>query len=471
MSGNELAGVGKLWRAGKPEEAKSLALSLLAKQPENPEFWDVLGLIQAFSGNPQEAANSFFQAVRFAPANGDFQAHLGNALGEQGRHAEAEAAFRQAIALGGQGPDTLRGLANVLVAQYRVAEALEFRRQAVELAPGRYDFLFDWADSLAKAGRLEEGLTVCRRALAIAPDFFPAKRLLWILLLLTGDLAGGFAAYEARLEEAAVPLGDIFVPLWQGDFKPGSRLLVHSEQGLGDAIQMFRYIPLLAERGIRVTLQCQPSLIEICNNLEGVESVLPWGASVPSVDAWVPLMSLPQRFKTTLATLPASIPYLAPNPARIAAWRTRLGEGFKIGLVWQGNPLHGNDALRSFPLALLAPVLRLPGYHFFGLQKDHGREQMADWPIIDLGPEVSNIGETAAALSVLDLVISCDTSIAHLSGALGRPTWLYLPPIPDWRWLMKREDSPWYPSLRLFRQSDYGDRDEPFVRMAAELRK
>ncbi len=470
MSGNELAGVGKLWRAGRHEEAKALALALLEKEPENPEFWDVLGLIQAFSGSPQDASHSFRQAVKFAPTNGDFYAHLGNALGEQGLNAEAEIAFRQAIALGAKGPDLLRGLANVLLVQYKLTEALEVRRQAAELAPNRADFLFEWADTLAKAGRLEEGLAICRRALDISPDFFPAKRLSWILLLLTGDLAGGFAAYEARLLESPVPLNNPPAPIWSGEIKAGLRLLVHSEQGLGDAIQMVRYIPSLAAQGMRVTLQCQPSLVEICKSLEGVECVLPWGAEAPLVDAWVPLMSLPQRFKTTLQTIPNQTPYLAVDPSRIAAWQARLGDGFKIGLVWQGNPLHGNDVLRSFPLALLEPVLRLPDYRFFGLQKDHGREQMADWPLIDLGPELTDFGETAAVLSVLDLIISCDTSLAHLAGALGRPTWLFLPHIPDWRWLMEGEASPWYPTVRLFRQPDINSRAEPFARMAARLR-
>jgi hypothetical protein len=261
--------------------------------------------------------------------------------------------------------------------------------------------------------------------------------------LLHGDFEAGWAGYEWRLRGAVAAV----LPT------AGQRVLLCAEQGLGDTIQFLRYAPLVKALGTHVTLQCASELRQLASSARGIDQVIAAADAAQysqNFDCRLPLLSLPRLFATnTIDRIPATVPYLSPDPKLIALWRKRLGSaGFKVGLAWAGNPLHRNDRNRSIPLEALGDLVQTPGVRFFSLQKD-GTLPGAE----PLGPALSNFAETAAAAANLDLIVSVDTSVAHVAGALHRPTWVLLPFAPDWRWMLDRNDSPWYPGMRLFRQS------------------
>ncbi|MBF0286044.1 MAG: hypothetical protein HQL51_16465, partial [Magnetococcales bacterium] len=302
-----------------------------------------------------------------------------------------------------------------------------------------------------------------------------------MLRLLMGDLKEGFADYRWRWRTPHLVPRPFRQPEWDpARDPPGLSVLVHAEQGLGDVLQFIRYLPLLVARGDRVTLEVQAALADFLAPFGATHHlrVVANGDPLPITDRQIPLLCLPRVFHTTLESLPDGVPYLFADPERIARWRERLGEGFTVGMVRAGNPSHRNDRNRSLDPALLGPILAIPGARFFTLQKDPrpgDREKMAAFSlwseVIDVGPELTDFHELAAALAALDLLISVDTAPLHLAGAMGRPAWALLNHPPDWRWLLQRDDSPWYPSLRLFRQSRAGAWEEPIQAAAEALRR
>ena len=264
-------------------------------------------------------------------------------------------------------------------------------------------------------------------------------------------------------------------PHWDGSPLKGKSILVHGEQGIGDMVQFLRYVPLTQERGGKVIVAAPPHLVALFSTCPGLDKVVPENQELPSCDFHAPLMSLPAIFETTVTTIPATIPYLAADPALVERWRERLRDvpGLKVGIAWQGNPRHKLDRHRSFPLALLEPIARLEGISLVSMQKGAGAEQLLSWAnrfnFLDIGPQLAEFTDTAAVMKCLDLVLSCDTSVAHLAGALGVSVWVALSTIVDWRWLFEREDTPWYPTMRLFRQERLGEWKPVFERMAVEL--
>ena len=270
-------------------------------------------------------------------------------------------------------------------------------------------------------------------------------------------------------------------PRWNGSDLEGRAILVYSEQGLGDTIQFIRYAPLVEQRGGKVLFECQPALMPLLANAQGIDTLLPRGGTLPSFDVQAPLLSLPGIVGTRPDTVPAAVPYLQANDKLVGRWRKELEplRGFKIGITWQGSPTQGYDRLRSVPLTHLATLAAVPGVHLISLQKRIGTDQLRSmaggFSVVDFGSRLDEESgafmDTAAIMMNLDLVISSDTAVPHLAGALGVPVWLALPWVPDWRWLLEREDSPWYPTMRLFRQPRFGNWDGVFERMAEELRK
>lgn len=287
------------------------------------------------------------------------------------------------------------------------------------------------------------------------------------VLLCSGQYREGWAEYECRTQRP-VPF-----PRWRGEPLDGRTILLHGEQGFGDNIQFLRYLPMVAARGGRIVLACRAGIESLLAPLPGIAEIATEGAPV-AADVECPLMSLPFVFGTTLDTIPVDLPYLAPPAASIRYWRRRLaGPDLKVGLVWAGNPAFSHDRIRSPGLRAMLPLLSVPGVRFFGLQVGHGRSHLASVRMppqfTDLAAELTSFGETAAALTQLDLVISSCTSVAHLCGALGRPLWVLLSRMPDWRWMTERDDSPWYPTARLFRQDELGDWLPPVMRMCTAL--
>jgi Tfp pilus assembly protein PilF len=431
------------------DEAAAAALHrALAISPDHAEAWNALGNIRQAAGDATAAEQAYRRALTARPDYPEALSNLGSALRAQGRLADAEAMLRQALSVRAEYANALANLGLVLQEQARWAEALE-----------AYD-----------------------RALGVDPGHPAAHGNRGMLLLLLGRMEEGFGEYEWRwrMPGFATPRRDFTQPLWDGAGRSGETLFVHAEQGLGSAIQFVRFAPLAAARGVRVVLECQQPLLRLFRqSLAGsggpLAEVIAKGEPPPAFDRHAPLMSLPHLLRTTPATIPATTPYLRAEDREVADWKARLAPTPRprIGVVWAGNRRHENDRNRSMPAATLATFTARCDASFFSLQVPASAEDLSAFPagrLTDLAPDLPDFAATAAALHALDLVITVDTAAAHLAGALGRPAWLLLPFVPEWRWLLERDDSPWYPSLRLFRQSSPGDWSGVLDRVADALR-
>ncbi len=367
-------------------------------------------------------------------------------------------------------------------------EALAYARRAVELRP-------EWATAhhnlgmvLGRRGETDAALAAYEQVLRIEPEYAEAHRNRALAWLTRGDFARGWPEYEWRWRCRGLERGPFRFtqPCWQGEDLKGRTILLHAEQGLGDTLQFIRYASLVKRRGGRVVLVCPPPLVRLLAGCSSIDHVLAAGSGasqgLPAFDVHAPLMSLPLIFGTTLDDVPAEVPYLSATPASLERWRSALDEvtGFRVGIAWQGNRRHRNDRLRSFPMAALAPLARVASARLISLQRGAGTEQVGTgdgaFTVLDLDSasglqtaDDRDFLETAAIVSQLDLVVTADTALAHLAGALGVPVWVALPDVADWRWLTDRGDSPWYPTMRLFRQDRPGDWAGVFDRMAEAL--
>ncbi|MDX1948749.1 MAG: tetratricopeptide repeat protein [Pirellulaceae bacterium] len=433
-----------LRQAGRLSEAIASFETALRLRPEFPEAWNNLGVAQAKLGQVPAAIAAWQAAIRLRPSYAEAHDNLGQLLKEAGQLDEAIRCFRQALAVR---PDYAEAHLNLGL-------------------------------SLAEQGRHDEALSCYDAALQVRPDLAQAHVKRGHVHLLSGDFAQGWREHEWRLRCDDFEARDFAQPRWNGESLAGRTILLHAEQGLGDTIQFIRYAPLVSLRGGQVIVECQRPLAKLLAGFEGVDQLVPRGEPLPEFAVQAPLLSLPHLFGTTLHTIPAAVPYLRAEPQRIERWRQRIGEspGFRIGIAWQGNPAYRLDKLRSIRLARFAPLAAVPGVRLISLQKNLGSEQIAElrdqFTVEDFSAELDLEGaflDTAALMTALDLVVTSDTSLAHLAGALGVPTWVALPVDPDWRWLLAREDSPWYPSMRLFRQTERGNWSEVFGRIAAEV--
>jgi hypothetical protein len=332
---------------------------------------------------------------------------------------------------------------------------------------------------LRDQGRFEEAEASYRAALRLKPEHVDGHWNLSCLLLLQGKFTQGWPENEWRLHfKESLCLG-LKPPTWDGTALNGQTILLRAEQGIGDTFQFIRYARLVKEKGGRVLVQCQPGLDGILAGCTGIDQLVPAGTPLPGYQKAVPLLSLPLLFETTLETIPAQVPYITAKSKRVDHWRSRLAAipGLKVGICWQGSLKHKDDRRRSVPLSTFAPLGAVPGVCLIALQRGPGLEQIAQQnehlKIVDLPGRSEDPAEgwldTAALIQALDLIISIDTGVVHLAGALAAPVWVALPFMPDWRWLLNREDSPWYPTIRLFRQKKPGDWPEVFQRMAKEL--
>jgi tetratricopeptide (TPR) repeat protein len=467
--GNALAG------ARRYADAAAAYLAALQRDPHCAGAWNNLGNVLHALGRQAESVRAYRQAIALAPDYAVAHNNLGVGLKSQARLAEAESSLREAIRIHPGYPEAWNNLGNVLRLQDRNAEAVAALTEAVRLNPSNADAWTNLGVAQQADNRLPEALAALTRATELAPAMAEAQWNLAIAQLLSGDLRRGFAGYESGFRTGARPARSLPMPRWAGEPLAGKRLLVWAEQGFGDSFQFVRFLPLLKARGATVILECQKGLKGVLAGCPGADAVVEAAdspAHYASCDFHVPLMSLPALLGTTPGTIPP--PGLAPDPARVDAWRARLpATGRRVGIVWAGRPQHQNDRNRSCPLAAFAPLAAVPGVTLVSLQKGEGAEQLARFAhrerVLDLGATLVDFADTAAVISNLDLVITVDTSVAHLAGALGRPVWVLLPFAPDWRWLLARDDSPWYPSARLFRQSAPGDWDGVLARAARAL--
>lgn len=494
----------RLHAVGRLREAEQIYRQILAAEPRHPDSNHMLGVLALQAGHAAAALDLFDGAIAEKPLVSSYHTHRAHALLALGRPVDAIAACRAALRTKSNNAEAYQVLGHAHADALQPAEALRAYREAARLKPDLPDLFNNLGTALRNIGALEEAEQRLREAMRRAPGDLgvplnlsnvlkelgktadaeallraalarePGNPVLLynraLLLLLTGRDAEAWPGWEQRFAARAVPSRGLPQPQWTGEALAGRSLRVYAEQGLGDTIQFCRFLPGLSGD---VTFEAPPRLRRLLSSLPGIPNMVGPGDAAARADLVCPLMSLPAR---TGAPIPATVPYLFAEPDRVARWRARLGtEGFKIGIAWQGNPGRIEDLGRSMKLRAFAPLAAVAGVRLISLQKNEGTEQLDEGLAVetlgadfDAGPD--GFLDTAAAMMALDLVVTSDTAIAHLAGALGRPVWVALRKVPDWRWQLGREDSPWYPTMRLFRQTERDDWGPVFGAMAGALR-
>jgi tetratricopeptide (TPR) repeat protein len=482
---------------GQYQQAVDFLRRSIALDATQSRVHNNLGIALSGLRRPEEAIECFRQAVTLEPRNADAQLNLGKLLHQQKKLNEAAEAFERAIAAK---PDHLAALLCLAVISAELGkrdqEVACFRR-AVALDPNNHEHHYNLGTALQAQGALAEAADCYQRALAIKPNHTPSHFNLGNLHQSRGNFVDSVASFEraivakpdfasahwnaalallrlGRFEEGwreygwrwsrntGIPKRHADKLLWDGSDLDGKTLLVHAEQGFGDTIQFARYLPAVVERGGKVILEVQRSLAQLIGTMAKGFAVVTEGDVLPPFDVQCPLLTLPGIFGTTLQSIPNAVPYLSADPLAVQHWKQTLGSAasLRVGLAWAGDPTHKNDRNRSVPFAILAPLLKRNEISWFSLQVGKRAADISEAPagsIMDLSAKLTDFFETAAAMACLDLIITADTAVAHLAGALGKPAWILLPFVADWRWLVGRHDSPWYPNALLFRQSKDGD--------------
>jgi tetratricopeptide (TPR) repeat protein len=489
-------------RTGNTDEAIAILRKLTEQQPKLPEAWNNLGNMLSAAGQAGEAVRAYRKAIALRGDYADAYLNLGTALIANRQLSEAISVMRHVVRLRAKHAPSYFNLANALAFDGQLVEAVANYRQAIELRP---DFAEAWNHlgiALRRNGQLEEGIAAARKAMELRPNFFAAtnnyanalkeygryeeaveayRRAIAIMpdsaiahfnlgatLLTMGDFERGWSEYEWRwsAKEYRERPRAFDKPRWDGSPLAGRRIMLLAEQGFGDTIHFARYVPLVVGHGGTVLLECQPQLKRLLGRLEGIEQIIGPQDALPDFDVQCPLLSIAQLLGTTAKNIPANVPYLSAEPEMVERWRSQVQErapvgALKVGLAWAGNPGHYNDATRSITLSQFAGLGRVDGVAFYSLQKGPAAKQIADAPaelrLIDLTDQIDDFADTAALIANLDVVIAVDTAVAHLAAAMGKPTWLLVAFVPDWRWMLKHQDSPWYPTMRLFRQEKIGD--------------
>lgn len=445
-----------------------------------PELHNNVGVILEELGRHGDALGSYREALRLKPDYCEASCNMANALKSLGRNEEALAGYRAALASNPANEDAHYNLANTLRLEGRWQEAVESYGNLVALAPGHLSGWINLGGALMALNRFEPAIEALGRALQVDSDSVDAHWNLALALLATGDYRQGWREYQWRLKDAAsFAPGFAGRPMWDGSPLAGRTLLLRAEQGFGDALQFFRYAPLLAGQGATVVLECRPELLTLFASQTQTQTpairFFAAGAEPPPFDCFAYLMSLPFLLGTTLANLPAPTRYLEADPGLISHWGERMqgGGAFKVGVVWAGSAGYKNDRYRSLTPELLAPLAGLPGIKIYPLQLGGAAGELAahtfGGAVGDLMGGVRDFSDTAAIIANLDLVLSVDTAVAHLAGALGKRVFLMLPFSCDWRWLGDRADSPWYPTMRLYRQQKQGEWEPVIAAIARDL--
>lgn len=465
--------------AGNAEAALSAYNRALAVEPSYAAAHYNKGNLLREQGGVGEAVESYRRAAEHDPHNAEVFNNLGSALDEAGEPAEALNALDRALLLRSDFAEAHNNRGNVLQKLGRLDGAEEAVRQALFLDPGKAQLHLNRAGVFQEQGRLEEALRSCRQALELDPGMVDAHLRQAMIRLLTGDLEAGWEGYEWRwrrpgyAEREALPEG----PVWDGGSVEGKRVLVRTEQGFGDSLQFIRYAALLAEIGAQVTVQCEAPLVRLFRTVPGIETAVSRDDTPPTFDMVAPLLSAPRMFRTTSETIPGSGPYLTPDADLVADWGRRMEwetpvdkpvdkpvgnydrrSPFRVGICWRGNPQQNNDLNRSMVTAGITQLLDINGIEWVNLQLDITPEDRSVCAFsADPTPHIRDFADTAAVMAHLDLVVSVDTAVAHLAGALGRPVWILLCRVPDWRYGMEGTACPWYPTARLFRQESHRD--------------
>lgn len=467
---------------GQFAEAATCCQEAARLRPTFADAHNNLGGALAGLGKLNEAIPCYREALRLRPDFVEALTNLGAALAEQRKPEEAEPYLRQAVQLrpaSAEGHLTLGGIFRDLL---RDEESLKHCEEALRLRPDSPVAHTSLGLTLSELGRFEETLAHYDKAIALRPGHVNAHLNRSLIWLVQGRYPEAWAEYEWRWQTKELPARPFPQPQWDGSPLDGRKILLHAEQGLGDTIQFVRYAPIVKQAGGTVILVCQKPLKRLLARCAGIDQLVAQDEPLPRFDVHAPLLSLPRILGTTLDNIPCDVPYLSADPELVAFWKRELdaldGSCLKIGIGWRGSPGYRRDRQRSIPLGQFAPLMKLPGVRFFNLQKGPGAEELrqapSDWPIVDLDRRLDErsgpFEDTAALMKSLDLIITADTALGHLAGALDVPAWVAVPLSPDWRWLLDRDDSPWYPSVRLFRQTRAGQWSDVFERIAEALR-
>jgi tetratricopeptide (TPR) repeat protein len=502
----------RLHQQGQVAAAEQIYRQVLAQDPGNPDALHLLGLLAQDAGQLAAAVELMSRAIASEPAiplyrvnlakvfrganrlddalasaaraaelNPRFvEAHVERAacLKSMGRLAEAERISRQAVQLAPDRPETHGVLGNVYAEQGKLDAAIFEYKNALRINPNFGEAVSNLGEALRKLGRYEEAERYFRQAIQLTPNVGEPHFNLAITLLVRGQFEEGWREYEWRWRQIGVHPRPFAQPAWDGSPLNGRTILLYAEQGLGDTTQFIRYAPLVRERGAgRIIVQCERAVAKLVGTVEGVDEVILPDAPLPAFEVHSAIVSLPMHLRTTLQTIPARVPYVSVDPTQAAQWRERLklsSDVLNVGLVWAGSAVNKNDRNRSAKLAEFAALAKIPGVRWFSLQLGPPAQQLAQrpakWKIDDPTPDVRDFSD-AALMTQLDLIITVDTSVAHVAGALACPVWVLVPHVPDFRWLLDRADSPWYPTMRLFRQSRSGDWSGVMSSVAEALRR
>lgn len=452
------------------KDAEILCRRILEKEPDNADANHFMGIIAYEVGRLDIARDYLEKAIRMNPDNPSCYLNLGNIVHEEGKYEESMAWYEKAIRL--NYADKRKAYNNLGVALTRLGrlnEAVEAFKRSIELDPLYHEAHNNIGETYKFLGEYDRALESYEQAVRLSPEFVPARWNRSMLYLLKGDFEKGWAEYEWRWQRPNTPKRKIDAGMiWDGRPLHEKTLFVYEEQGMGDTLQFIRYLPLIRHLGGYVIFEVLSPMVRLVESFKGFDRL--WVAirnvdtrPTDRFDFHIPLMSLPRIFNTRLDTIPKDIPYLQADPHLVRLWEKRLETkpGFRIGVVFAGHPEHANDAVRSTFLSSFSPLKKLKGLQIISLQK----EKYEKWTDIspsevfdqDLGEEISDFADTAAIIENLDLIISIDTAVVHLAGALGKEVWTLLPFSPDFRWMIDREDSPWYPTMKLFRQPQPGD--------------
>jgi tetratricopeptide (TPR) repeat protein len=495
-------------RAGRLGEAEAIYRQVLARTPTHANALHLLGVVQGQRGQPLAAIELIGRAIAIRGDVADYHANLGEYLRHAGRLEESGVSFRRAIEMRGDDAGFHNGLGVTLIESREIEAAIGEFQTAVGLSGDHAQARNNLAGVLREAGRLDEALAEVKRAIELQPGMFAAYNHLGLVLfdqgkypeaieaylhaialkpdyakahtnlsqayLVLGDYPRGWEEYEWRVGVASIVGTRKFDrPRWDGKEAAGKTIFVHTEQGFGDMIQFVRFVPELIRRGARVILESPAELARI---FQGFGEVLKPGTVIPAHDVHCPLLSLAGIFGVRVESIPAPIPYLKAEAGLVEQWKRRFDAGDKrmrVGIVWGGRATHTNDRKRSMKLRQFGPLASVRRAAFYSLQK--GAASASTPPpglvLTDWTSELGDFADTAALVENLDLLITADTAVAHLAGAMGKRVWVLVPKAPDWRWMLEREDSPWYPTMRLFRQKSAGDWDEVFERVREELEK
>jgi tetratricopeptide (TPR) repeat protein len=494
------------------QQAEQICREILEKQPNNAETLYFLGIIYIQLQQSDSAIHYIQRSLQINSTNANTYLALGTAFQQKGLLDEAVSCYQKTINLDPSNADSFNLVGNIFKDKGRLDEATNCYQKALQLNPNSADIynelgiLFhlkkqydraiiyykkaiqlnskfalaycNIAKALHQMGQIEEAIIYFKKTLMLEPNLSDAHLNMSLSFLLLGDFQQGWKEYEWRKKLTNIYNRDLPQPLWNGSDIAGLTILLHAEQGFGDTIQFIRYAPLVAQRGARVIVECMKELRALIRNVEGIDNIFTRGEQLPIFDMHCPLPSLPLIFNTNIESIPANIPYIIANNILVERWREKFDNDkskLKIGLTWLGNPNHVNDETRSCSPKIFLPFVGLSNITFYSLQKNMSTESIENLPkgikLVDYTSEIKDFSDTAAIIENLDLVISVDTSVAHLAGALGKPVWTLIPFVPDWRWMLNRADNPWYPTMRLLRQPSSGDWESVIAKVKDELLK